>query len=150
MSPFVWDLAHIGNYEELWLLREIDGRAAIDADLDDLYNAFEHPRWERPSLPILGPTEARAYLERVRDDVLDLLDRVDLEPADRPRTPTGCSTAGSSTAWCCSTSTSTTRPSSPPTSSAASPRCSPRPVPESATTDRADLSPRTTVLRTLR
>ena len=27
----------------------------IDADLDDLYNAFEHPRWERPSLPILGP-----------------------------------------------------------------------------------------------
>src|SRR6185369_7121981 len=44
MSPLVWDLAHIGNYEELWLLRELDGRAAIDADLDDLYNAFEHPR----------------------------------------------------------------------------------------------------------
>ncbi len=78
MSPFVWDLAHIGNYEELWLLRELDGRAAIDPSLDDLYNAFEHPRWERPSLPILGPVEARAYLERVRHDVLDLLERVAL------------------------------------------------------------------------
>ncbi len=86
MSPFVWDLAHIGNYEELWLLRELDGRRPIDAGLDDLYNAFEHPRWERPSLPILGPTEARAYLQRVRDDVVALLDRVDLSarPAGAP------------------------------------------------------------------
>jgi iron(II)-dependent oxidoreductase len=84
MSPFVWDLAHICNYEELWLLRAVDGREAIDPSLDDLYNAFEHPRWERPSLPILGPTEARAYLERVRGDVFDLLERIDLESTDEP------------------------------------------------------------------
>jgi gamma-glutamyl hercynylcysteine S-oxide synthase len=77
MSPLVWDLAHIGNYEELWLLRAIDGRAPIDPALDDLYNAFEHPRWERPSLPILGPDEARAYLDVVRAGVLGLLDRLD-------------------------------------------------------------------------
>ena len=78
MSPLVWDLAHIGNYEELWLLRELDGRPATDPALDDLYNAFEHPRWERPSLPILGPAEARAYDAAVREDVLALLDRTDL------------------------------------------------------------------------
>ena len=77
MSPLVWDLAHIGNYEELWLLRAIDGRAPVDAELDDLYNAFEHPRWERPALPILGPDDARSYLDRVRSDVLDLLARLD-------------------------------------------------------------------------
>ncbi len=81
MSPMVWDLAHIGNYEELWLLRALDGRAPIDETLDDLYNAFEHPRWERPSLPILGPDAARAYDARVRAEVLDLLDRVDLDGA---------------------------------------------------------------------
>lgn len=79
MSPLVWDLAHIGNYEELWLLRELDGRPPADPELDDLYNAFEHPRWERPSLPILGPAEARAYDASVREDVLALLDRVDLD-----------------------------------------------------------------------
>jgi gamma-glutamyl hercynylcysteine S-oxide synthase len=83
MSPFVWDLAHIGNYEELWLLREIDGRPPIDPVLDDLYNAFEHPRWQRPSLPILGPIEARDYLARVRDDVLALLDRVEGDDSQR-------------------------------------------------------------------
>ena len=84
MSPFVWDLAHIGNYEELWLLRRLDGRPPLDPALDDLYNAFEHPRWQRSSLPILGPVEAREYLARVRGDVLDLLGRTDFDdPASR-------------------------------------------------------------------
>ena len=27
MSPLVWDLAHIANQEELWLLRNVGGRA---------------------------------------------------------------------------------------------------------------------------
>jgi iron(II)-dependent oxidoreductase len=83
MSPLVWDLAHIGNYEELWLLRMIDGRPAIDEQLDWLYNAFEHPRWTRPSLPILSPAEARRYLADVRGEVLDLLGKVDLADGDR-------------------------------------------------------------------
>ena len=78
MSPVVWDLAHIGNYEELWLLRALDGRAPVDPTLDDLYNAFEHPRWTRPSLPILGPAEARAYNALVRGEVLALLERLDV------------------------------------------------------------------------
>jgi iron(II)-dependent oxidoreductase len=83
MSPLVWDLAHIGNYEELWLLRNVDGRPAIDEQLDWLYNAFEHPRWTRPTLPILSPTDARRYLADVRSEVLDLLGKVDLASDDR-------------------------------------------------------------------
>lgn len=82
MSPMVWDLAHIGNYEELWLLRELDGRAPIDAELDHLYNAFEHPRWTRPDLSVLGPAEARRYLTEVRSEVLALLERTDLAPTN--------------------------------------------------------------------
>jgi len=82
MSPLVWDLAHVGNYEELWLLRALEPRAPLDPSLDHLYNAFEHPRWTRPALPLLGPAAARAYLEEVRDQVLDLLTRVELDPSD--------------------------------------------------------------------
>ncbi|HLH27336.1 MAG TPA: DinB family protein, partial [Acidimicrobiales bacterium] len=44
MSPLVWDLGHVANYEELWLLRAVDGRAALRPELDDLYDAFRHPR----------------------------------------------------------------------------------------------------------
>lgn len=73
MSPLVWDLAHIGNQEELWLLREVGGRQALRPDIDPLYDAFEHPRSERPSLPLLPPEEARRYAAEVRGRVLDLL-----------------------------------------------------------------------------
>jgi gamma-glutamyl hercynylcysteine S-oxide synthase len=78
MSPLVWDLAHIGNYEEQWLLRAAAGAAAVRPDIDDIYDAFEHPRAERPSLPLLSPAESRAYVTTVRDRVLDSLEKVPL------------------------------------------------------------------------
>ena len=74
MSPLVWDLAHIANQEELWLLREVGGREPMHPEIDPLYDAFEHPRSERPTLPLLPPGEARAYGHEVRGRVLDLLE----------------------------------------------------------------------------
>jgi iron(II)-dependent oxidoreductase len=76
MSPLVWDLAHVGNQEELWLVRDVGGREPVRRDIDDLYDAFKQPRKDRPSLPLLPPDEARSYLLTVRDKVLDLLDGV--------------------------------------------------------------------------
>jgi iron(II)-dependent oxidoreductase len=85
MSPLVWDLAHVGNFEELWLLREVGGAAPIDAGLDDLYDAFRHPRPNRPALPLLGPAEARRYLADVRGRALDGLEAVEFDSgADKP------------------------------------------------------------------
>ena len=75
MSPLVWDLAHIANQEELWLLREVGGRDSMRPEINPLYDAFEHPRSERPSLPLLSPAEARVYGHEVRGRVLDLLER---------------------------------------------------------------------------
>ncbi|WP_371525829.1 ergothioneine biosynthesis protein EgtB [Streptomyces sp. NBC_01283] len=74
MSPLVWDLAHIGNQEELWLLRAVAGRDAMRPEIDGLYDAFEHPRSERPSLPLLAPVEARRYAAEVRGRALDVLE----------------------------------------------------------------------------
>ena len=75
MSPLVWDLAHIANQEELWLLREVGGRDPLHPEIDPIYDAFEHPRAERPTLPLLAPGEARGYGHEVRGRVLDLLER---------------------------------------------------------------------------
>ncbi|WP_243726143.1 ergothioneine biosynthesis protein EgtB [Actinomadura rubrisoli] len=82
MSPLVWDLAHIGNYEELWLLRAAAGAEPMRPEIDTLYDAFEHPRAERPSLPILPPDEARSYIATVRAKVLDTLPSVRFDTAD--------------------------------------------------------------------
>ncbi len=81
MSPLVWDLAHVGQQEELWLLRGGDPRrpGLLDPEVDALYDAFKHPRAERPSLPLLPPVAARAYDYEVRGRVLDLLERTAAE-----------------------------------------------------------------------
>src|SRR5690606_13575275 len=75
MSPLVWDLEHIGNQEELWLVRDVGGREPVRADIDELYDAFKHPRANRPALPLLDPAQARGYAGPVREKVLDVLDR---------------------------------------------------------------------------
>jgi gamma-glutamyl hercynylcysteine S-oxide synthase len=82
MSPLVWDLAHIGNYEEQWVVRAAGGMAAIDPSLDDLYDAFRHPRPDRPALPLLGPDAARAYIAEVRSRALDVVDRLTFDDDD--------------------------------------------------------------------
>ncbi|MFD7540977.1 ergothioneine biosynthesis protein EgtB [Streptomyces sp. NPDC059819] len=78
MSPLVWDLAHIGNQEEQWLLRAVAGQDAIRPEIDSLYDAFEHPRAARPTLPLLAPAEARRYAADVRGRALDVLESTPL------------------------------------------------------------------------
>ncbi|MDQ6838808.1 MAG: SUMF1/EgtB/PvdO family nonheme iron enzyme, partial [Actinomycetota bacterium] len=84
MSPLVWDLAHVGNYEELWLLRAVSGAGPIDPALDDVYDAFRHPRPDRPALALLGPTDARRYLGEVRSRALDVFDELPAFDASPP------------------------------------------------------------------
>ncbi|WP_411093376.1 ergothioneine biosynthesis protein EgtB [Streptomyces sp. 049-1] len=83
MSPLVWDLAHIGNQEEQWLVREAGGLPALRPDLDVLYDAFRHSRADRPSLPLLGPAQARAYVRAVRERTWEVLEAADVSP-DNP------------------------------------------------------------------
>ncbi|MDD4868014.1 MAG: ergothioneine biosynthesis protein EgtB [Mycobacterium sp.] len=76
MSPLVWDLAHIAQQEELWLLRGGDTRrpGMLPPALDRLYDAFRHPRASRAHLPLLSPERARSYGQTVRSAALDALD----------------------------------------------------------------------------
>ena len=73
MSPLVWDLAHIGSQEELWLVRDVGGREPLRPEIDGLYDAFQHSRASRVELPLLTPPEARAYVAEVREKALDAL-----------------------------------------------------------------------------
>ncbi len=83
MSPVVWDLAHVGNYEDLWLVRAL-GASGFRPDLDPIYDAFRHPRANRPALPLLGPSEARSYVRDVRARALDVLEQVELDDPASP------------------------------------------------------------------
>ena len=83
MSPLVWDLAHIGQQEELWLLRDgnPESPGLLDPNIEGLYDAFVHSRASRVDLPLMSPTEAHTYLATVRNKVFDALDAL---PGDHP------------------------------------------------------------------
>ena len=78
MSPLVWDMGHIANFEEFWLLRELGGRSAHDAERDAMYNPFDNPRWIRSELPLLDRVEATEYLDEVRHDTESILATTDI------------------------------------------------------------------------
>ena len=82
MSPLVWDLAHIGHFEELWISRRLGGAKPIFPEVDDTYDAFAHEREERPSLELLDPAAARTYLADVRARSLAVLEEIELDAAD--------------------------------------------------------------------
>ncbi|MEZ5102690.1 MAG: ergothioneine biosynthesis protein EgtB [Thermoleophilia bacterium] len=82
MSPIVWDVAHVGWYEETWLLRRLAGRDATDDGFDDVYDAFRHGRAERPDLPLLAPDVALSYLAEVRREALEVLAGIPLDDDD--------------------------------------------------------------------
>lgn len=81
MSPLVWDLAHIGWQEELWLLRgnDPDRPGLLDPQVERCYDAFLTSRASRVDLPLLSPAEARSYCSTVRNKALDSLGAL---PAD--------------------------------------------------------------------
>jgi iron(II)-dependent oxidoreductase len=83
LSPLIWDLGHIANFEELWLVQRIGGREPLRGDLGELYDAIEQPRKIRGELPILRADEVRPYMGQVRERTLEVLGEIELDPGDR-------------------------------------------------------------------
>jgi len=80
LSPLAWDLGHIANFEELWLVQTIGNREPLHGDLGRFYDAIENPRKIRGQLPILRDAELRSYMADVRARALEVLDSVEIGP----------------------------------------------------------------------
>jgi gamma-glutamyl hercynylcysteine S-oxide synthase len=78
LSPLAWDLGHIANFEELWLVQTVGGRSPLHGNLGQYYDAIENPRRERGELPILHDEELQAYMGEVRERTLEVLDEVEI------------------------------------------------------------------------
>jgi gamma-glutamyl hercynylcysteine S-oxide synthase len=90
LSPMVWDLGHIGNFEELWLVRALGGEPLEDG-YDRIFDAVANPRSTREALPLPDRRELFDYLGRVREATLAILDGAagTARPADDPLTAHG-------------------------------------------------------------
>jgi len=81
----LWELGHIGWFEEYWLSRNPDRRrglacpadvrrsASVFREADSLYDSSNGPHARRWALSLPGVDETRAYLGAVRDSTLALL-----------------------------------------------------------------------------
>jgi gamma-glutamyl hercynylcysteine S-oxide synthase len=85
MSPIVWDLGHIANFEEQWVRRAHDPRGRRDDEArsrDHLYDAVAHPRATRRRLPLLERASCLRYLEQTRQQTFDVLARASFPAGD--------------------------------------------------------------------
>ncbi|MDP9382681.1 MAG: ergothioneine biosynthesis protein EgtB [Chloroflexota bacterium] len=83
MSPLVWDYAHVGVYEELWLVNQLSSTPPVNEGWLHLYDAFENPRATRGELPLMDRRQVEEYRDEVRGRVLEILDKADLA-SDNP------------------------------------------------------------------
>ena len=84
LSPLIWDLGHIANFEELWLVQRVGNLRPLRGELGRFYDAIENPRSLRGELPILRGDELRSHLDQVRERTLEVLDTVRLDATDDP------------------------------------------------------------------
>jgi iron(II)-dependent oxidoreductase len=82
MSPILWDLGHIAHFEELWLIRNLEGPVEF-GEMPGIYNPFEHPRRVRGELQLPSLDDCRALMEEIRQRVLQRLSLVELD-SDNP------------------------------------------------------------------
>jgi gamma-glutamyl hercynylcysteine S-oxide synthase len=85
MSPIMWDLGHIANYEEQWSLRALEPHATVPAEAharDFIYDPISHPRASRRHLPLPERAECLAYLHEVRRRTRQRLEQVSFDPGD--------------------------------------------------------------------
>lgn len=78
--PIIWHLAHMGVFEAYWLLQKLGGQAPPDERYERVFDPIRTPREESKELP--RRVEMEDYLCRVREGVLEALDRFDFRQAD--------------------------------------------------------------------
>jgi gamma-glutamyl hercynylcysteine S-oxide synthase len=84
MSPIVWDLGHIANFEELWIVQNAGGQRPLREELGTIYDPFTAPRRERGGLAYLSSEECFAYMEAVRERSLACIEQADLSDETNP------------------------------------------------------------------
>jgi iron(II)-dependent oxidoreductase len=81
MSPIIWDLGHIAHFEELWLVRNLEGPVEF-GEMPGIYNPFENPRRVRGELELPTLDECRVLMHEIRSRVLERMTHVRFDGDD--------------------------------------------------------------------
>jgi iron(II)-dependent oxidoreductase len=67
LEPPIWEMGHVGWFQEVWILRHLDGAAPLRRGADALYDSFRVPYRRRWALDYPGPVETERYIAEVLD-----------------------------------------------------------------------------------
>ncbi len=81
LNPPLWELGHVAWFQEKWVLRHAGGAPPLRADGDALYDSAAVPHDTRWDLPLPSLAGTIAYLDAVRDGVLERLEHDGADPA---------------------------------------------------------------------
>jgi iron(II)-dependent oxidoreductase len=81
MSPVVWDMGHIAHFEELWLVRNLEGPVQF-GEMPGIFNPFENPRSVRGELALPRLADTLDHMAGARRMVLDRVVAGDTGAAD--------------------------------------------------------------------
>jgi iron(II)-dependent oxidoreductase len=80
LNPPLWELGHVGWFEERWLLREEAGRLPRRDDADALYDSSAVPHDVRWELPLPSWEETLRDLVAIEESALQAVGRGDVRP----------------------------------------------------------------------
>jgi iron(II)-dependent oxidoreductase len=73
----VWDLGHIGDFEDIWLNQRLGGTPPLERKYSEMFDAVKNPRPTRASLHLPSGQELFRFLTAVRSRRLEILSRLD-------------------------------------------------------------------------
>src|SRR5581483_8968368 len=73
IEPPIWELGHVGWFQERWILRNLDQSPPLRGDADSLYDSFNIPNAQRWDLGYPLRQETIAYINTVLDRSIERL-----------------------------------------------------------------------------
>lgn len=77
VEPPIWELGHVGWFQDRWILQNIDKQAPVSQDSDNLYDSFNIPNAERWDLYFPNFKKTKDYISQVLDKIIQRLDSHD-------------------------------------------------------------------------
>ena len=73
VEPPIWELGHVGWFQDRWILQNLDRHPPTDANGEALYNSFEIPNSERWDLYFPSRGQTFEYITDILDQVISRL-----------------------------------------------------------------------------
>src|SRR6516164_7835864 len=71
INPIVWEIGHVGWFQEKWVLRHTRGQSSLISNADALWDSAAVAHDTRWNLPLLSIAATRAYLASVLEHIIE-------------------------------------------------------------------------------